>query len=125
MIPFGNQAVTLYHHEDISSANGREHTVWTRHALTGCSWRRTARRAIENNTSVRIEETTCRIPAGSVAPVAGDVLIPGAVPDEPENAVEVTKLLERFRASGAFRISSVSDNARPGWPMPHYAARGE
>lgn len=124
MIPFGSQVVTLYHHEDVTRG-GREQTVWTRHQLTGCSWRRTARRVIDVNASVRIEETTCRIPAGGVVPVAGDVLIPGAVPDEPESATEVTRILDQFRASGAFRISSVSDNARPGWPMPHYAAIGE
>lgn len=116
MIPFAKDTVTLFH---------RENGIWTRHVLTGCSYRRTARRAMTDNSITASNDVTCRIPAPNIMPAAGDMIALGNVPDMPENEVAVVRLLEKQRATGAFRVQSVSDNARPGMPVPHYAARGE
>lgn len=116
MIPFAKDTVTLFHRED---------GIWTRHVLAGCSYRKTARRTITDSVVTASNETTCRIPAPNTMPYPGDVIALGNVPDHPENEVAVVRLLEKQRATGAFRVQSVSDNARPGMPVPHYAARGE
>ena len=116
MIPFANDTVTLYHKE------GNE---WRAYAIQNCSYRRTRNRAVVDGAETITEETVCRIPSGSVKPAPGDVIALGWHAEAPTNAVGLVRLLESLRPDGAFRVRSVSDNARPGVPVPHYAARGE
>lgn len=115
MIPFANDTVTLFHVIDAGIVG---------QVIHGCSYRRTGRRMHQDSAAADANEVTCRIPAGSIAPAPGDVICLGAVKDAAATAIELTRLLERHRADGAFRVQSVADNARPGMPCPHYAARG-
>lgn len=125
MIPFGRETVTLYHRTEAIGADGRTNTLWTRVTLNGCSWRRTGKHTLTSHTDVQVEEVVCRIPADQTCPTSGDVLIPGMISDAAASALDVTRILDRYRDLGAFRVASVADNARPGVPLPHYVAKGE
>lgn len=116
MIPFANDTVTLFH----KTAAGYE-----RHVIAHCSYRRTRRRAVADQTATFAEETLCRIPCGAVMPEAGDVILLGAHDGGVSSEIELVRLLESRRPAGAFRVQTVLDNARPGMPIPHYAVRGE
>lgn len=121
MIPLGREAVTLYHRRTEADAQGRTILAWQRISLDGCSWRHAARYSLSN-----AHEVVCRIPAGQTRPVIGDVLVLGSVTDEIASAVELAELLEKYREiPGAFRVSAINDNVREGFPLLHYAARGE
>lgn len=115
MIPFGNQTITLYH----KGANG-----YAAHLIGGCSLRQTHRRTANDRTAAAAVETVCRIPAGGVKPEPGDMIAPGMREETVKNEVELVRLLDRLRVDGAFRVTSVADNARSA-PIPHYAVRGE
>lgn len=114
MIPFANDTVTLIHKIDGG---------WTSAVLTGCSYRRVRRRSVTDGAVTITEETVCRIPAGGVMPAPGDGIILGEVSAAVGSEIELVRLLEAHRP-GAFRVQGVSDNARPGMPIPHYAATG-
>lgn len=116
MIPFANDTVTLIH---------KSESGWTAEVISSCSFRRTRRRSISGNTATLTDETVCRIPFGSAVPAVGDVIVLGRADAAAYSEIELVRLLEANRPSGAFRVSSVSNNARPGMPIPHYAARGE
>lgn len=115
MIPFANDTITLIHSGD---------SGWTPLVISGCSFRRTRRRSLSGNASVLTDETVCRIPSGSAVPAVGDVIVLGRTDASAYSEIELVRLLEAHRPNGAFRVDSVSDNARPGMPIPHYAARG-
>lgn len=116
MIPFANDTVTLYH----KAAAGYEE-----HLIHNCSYRRIRRRNTADSAASITEETVCRIPPGNIKPEPGDVIARGRHSGSPKNEIELVRLLESLRPNGAFRVQSISDNARPGVPVPHYAARGE
>lgn len=116
MIPFANDTVTLIH---------KGKSGWTAEVISGCSFRRTRRRSLSGNTAILTDETVCRIPSGGAVPAVGDVIVLGRTDAAAYSEIELVRLLEAHRPGGAFRVSSVSDNARPGMPIPHYAARGE
>lgn len=116
MIPFANDTVTLFHKED---------SGYTRHVIERCSYRRTRRRGIEDKSSTLAEETICRIPGNAIKPDVGDVIALGVHKGSAVNEIALVRLLESLRPGGAFRVQTVSDNARPGMPVPHYAAKGE
>ena len=116
MIPFGYSTITLFH----KGAGG-----YTAHVIDHCYFRHSKRRDVAGKTASAADESICRIPAGAVAPDPGDVIALGAHKGSAKNEVELVRLLESLRPSGAFRVQSVSDNARPGMPIPHYAAKGE
>lgn len=115
MIPFATDTVTLIH---------KEGSEWRAYTIQNCSYRRTHNRAVVDKTETITEETVCRIPAGNVKPAPGDVIALGWHAEAPTTAVELVRLLDSLRPGGAFRVQSVSDNVRPGVPVPHYAARG-
>lgn len=115
MIPFANDTITL-----ISRQGGS----WACAVIPRCSYRRVRRRNLMDGAVTLSEETVCRIPAGSAFPVPGDVILLGEHAPEISSEIELVRLLEAFRPGGAFRVQSVSDNARQGMPIPHYAARG-
>lgn len=117
MIPFGTSLVTLLHSDD-----GK---TWKPYRVTSASWSKRQARRIEEGASIVREETVCRIPAGGVIPSAGDVIILGECLESADGEIALARLLERYRKWGAFRVQSVADNARPRFPLPHYAARGE
>lgn len=125
MIPFGNQTVTLLTRNRAVGEDGRTHEKWTRHTLTGCSWRSSAGQMADSNAVRNNWEYACRIPGDQREPQVGDVLILGTVAQVKANASitaqEVTKLLQ---AANAFRVESVGNNAMAGFPAPHYVARG-
>lgn len=116
MIPFANDTVTLIH---------KGKSSWTATVISRCSYRRIRRRSLSGNTAILTDETVCRIPAGGAVPAVGDVIVLGRTNAAVYNEIELVRLLEAHRESGAFRVESVSDNARPGMPIPHYAVRGE
>ena len=123
MIPFGNETVTLVRRVE-AKENGRTVVRYETAALTGCSWRRTQRWNREGEVLIPQEGITCRVPAGQTEPCAGDLMILGDVDVTVASGAEYQRLLEQYRASGgAFVVASVSDNARPGMPMAHYAVR--
>ena len=121
MIPLGLAAVTLYHRVETMDAHGRTTLTWQRILLDGCSWRHAARYSLSN-----AHEVVCRIPAGQTRPVIGDGMILGQVEDEVTSAATLAELLEKYRETpGAFRVAAINDNVQPGFPLPHYAVRGE
>ena len=123
MIPFGNETVTLVRRVE-AKENGRTAVRYETAALTGCSWRRTQRWSREGEVLVPGEGITCRVPAGQTAPKSGDLMILGDVAVTVTGGADYNRLIEQYRDSdGAFVVASVSDNNRPGMPMPHYAAR--
>lgn len=117
MIPFGDKTVTLLHRTE----NG-----YARHVLTGCSWRMASVRTLDGTTMRRTIETTCRIPAGQIMPVPGDLLVLGTASLQAGNEIELVQLLESLRGNGraAFRVLRVKDNTQDA-PLPHCAAIGE
>ena len=123
-IPFGNETVTLVQRLE-NIVNGRTQVTYETATLTGCSWRRTTRITRTDNAMLTEEVMICRVPAGQTKPKTGDLMILGDVTATVQSGADYQQLIESYRGSdGAFVVSSVSDNARPDMPMPHYAARG-
>lgn len=123
MLPFGTEEVTLLQWvEDVEDGRTRVH--YSRHDLSGCSWRRRSVWTREGSRMVRSEEICCRIPAGQVVPRAGDVLFRGSLREPIEDSAALSALMEAQRETGAFRIASVADNTG-GAGLAHYAASGE
>ena len=121
MIPLGQEAVTLYHRVQTTDEHGRTKLKWQRMWLDGCSWRHAARYSLSN-----AHEVVCRVPAEQTRPAIGDGMVLGRIDDEVSDAVALAALLETHRAQGrAFRVIAVNDNMRSGFPLAHYAARGE
>ncbi len=123
MIPFGNDVVTLIRRVE-KVVDGKTAVTYKREIVERCSWRRVS---VVNRVDRQLESSTeivCRMPPHSV-PARGDVLILGTVRATPKNSAELDALMESHRKSGAMRIVSVADNTRPGFPLPHYAVRGE
>ncbi len=123
-IPFGNETVTLVQRNE-STVSGRTTVTYATVTLTGCSWRRTTRITRTDNAMLTEEVMICRVPAGQEKPKTGDLMILGDVTVTVTSGADYQRLIETYRESdGAFVVSGVSDNARPGVPMPHFAARG-
>lgn len=123
MIPFGNSTVTLIKRTE-TEKDGKTAVSYKRHILTGCSWKRSATRFLNDTDAVRREEITCRIPAGQIKPEIGDCLFLGELRLNVSNTKELSEALEKRRSGGAMRITSISDNTMPGLPLRHIAARG-
>lgn len=115
LIPFANDTITLI---------SKTEAGWTSAVISGCSYRRIRRRMLMDSAVSQSEETVCRIPAGNPFPAPGDVILLGEHAPQVGSEIELSRLLEAFRPGSAFRVQSVADNARPGMPIPHYAARG-
>lgn len=122
MIPFGNETVTLIRRNE-SVTDGKIHVSYSAHVINGCTWRRTTLQILNGTQTEKSVQTTCRMPPG-IIPRVGDALFLGTC-ETPANAVELAEMVESNRNNGAFFITAVKDNARPGMPIPHYAARGE
>lgn len=122
MIPFGNETITLYHRSR-TTVEGRARDVWERIVIHGCSlvWKEQTQFA--EGLLRRGVQVTCRIPPDGQAPAVGDVIVPGEIADEADSSMTAARLIESH--AGAFRVSSVAFNNRPGFPMPHYAARSD
>ena len=121
MIPLGREAVTLFHRVETIDEAGRTKLSWRRIWLDGCFWRHAARYSLSN-----AREVVCRVPAEQQRPGIGDVMVLGHVNDAPQSALELCAVLDRYRQNGgAFRVKAVNDNVRRGFPLAHYAARGE
>lgn len=116
MIPFGTETVTLLH---------KSGDTWQPVAIAGASWRQKTVRILMDSAVRYTTETTCRIPTSAPRPDPGDVIVRGACKDSAGTAIELVRLLEKYRPQGAFRVQSVADNTGEGIPLPHYAARGE
>ena len=116
MIPFGTETVTLLH----KSGN-----TWRPVAIAGTSWRQKTVRVLTDSAVRYTTETTCRVPISALRPDPGDVIVRGTCKDSAGTAIELVRLLEKYRSQGAFRVQSVADNTGEGVPLPHYTARGE
>lgn len=123
MIPFGNDTVTLIQRVE-TEQNGRTHTEYARYILKGCSWRKKAGWSQFDTEKHRNEEISCRIPAGNRRPNAGDYLFLGEIADEITDTRSLQAAMKAHRPTGVMEITTMSDNARPGTPLPHYAAWG-
>ena len=124
MIPFGNDTVTLIRRTQ-KETDGKRYAVYTRHMLHGCSWRRKISWRGFDTERTLVNEITCRIPANNPRPNAGDCLFLGEISDEITDSRSLNAAINAHRESGAFRITTVSDNTRPGMPLPHFSAFGE
>ena len=123
MIPLGNEVVTLVQRAE-NVVDRKTRVTYSKATLTGCSWRRTTRIVRNDNALISEESVVCRVPAGQVRPSAGDLMILGDVDVTVASGFQYQQLIEQYRDSdGAFVVVSVKDNARPGMPMPHFAAR--
>ena len=116
MIPFGTETVTLLR---------KSGDTWRPVIIAGASWRQKTVRVLTDSAVRYTTETTCRIPISALRPDPGDVIVRGTCKDSAGTAIELVRLLEKYRPQGAFRVQSVADNAGEGIPLPHYAARGE
>lgn len=125
MIPFGHESVTLVQRVETKDNNGRTKVTFAKHALTGCSWQRTEGRKLSGNEVRRNESILCRIPAEQQRPRAGDTLFLGDMVEEVADAMALQAAIEAHRDAGVFIVTAVKDNARPGSPLPHWAASGE
>ena len=123
MIPFGNETVTLIQRVE-AEENGRTRTEYAKRILSGCSWRKKAGWSQFDTEKHRSEEITCRIPAHNQRPNAGDYLFLGEIQEEITDTASLRAAMKAHAATGAMEITSLSDNARPGMPMPHYLAWG-
>ena len=122
MIPFGNETVTLIKRNEITE-NGRKKTVYSKHILTGCSWKQTER-WIQYDTEKRLSYgVTCRVPAGQAAPAADDYLFLGTIKEEIITTADIRAAMAAHKGR-AIQITYVADNVRNGFPMPHYACTG-
>ena len=122
MLPLSNEAVTLIKRSE-TKTDGKTTVSYTTHHLQGCSWRRTRRWQREAEAIVPYEGITCRVPAGQTAPHVGDLMILGTVSETVTTYAQYQALVEKYTGDGAFVVASVSDNARPGLPLPHWAVR--
>ena len=123
MIPFGNETVTLVQRTE-STASGKTVVTYSTATLTGCSWKRSHGMRREADILVPYEGITCRVPSGQTKPKANDFMILGSVAVTVNSGADYQKLIDQYKGTdGAFMVASVADNARPGMPMPHYAAR--
>lgn len=123
-IPFGDETVTLVQRIE-TVVSGKTNVAYRSVVLTGCSWRRTTRIIRNDNALISEESVVCRVPAGQDKPKSGDLMILGRVAVTVTSGADFQRIIEQYRsADGAFVVTSVKDNARPGVPMPHYAARG-
>jgi hypothetical protein len=123
MIPFGNETVTLVQRTE-TVAHGKTHAAYAVTTLTGCSWQRTQRWNREAEVLAPYEGIVCRVPAGQTKPKPGDLMILGNVTVTVAGGADFQRLVEQYRdTDGAFVVAAVADNARPGSPLPHYAAR--
>lgn len=123
MIPFGKETVTLVHRTEVVE-NSRRRVTYSVETLTGCSWRRTNQWIRIEQTLTPVETYVCRIPHTQTRPDPGDLLILGDVAVTVASGADFERIVEQYRkAGGAMVVSSVSDNARPGVPLPHWAAR--
>lgn len=118
MIPFGDQTVTLYHKGDQG---------YTRHILTGCSWRSTHGSRMYDNVLQADGTTTCscRYPHTQQRAAEGDIFVLGTAQDTLTSGTQIAGMLAKYRDRGIFVCTAFADNALGGHPMPHYHARGE
>ena len=124
-IPLGYETVTLVRRVEDRGEDGRTRMRYQRHLLTGCSWRRVIHRTQSGGEIRFTEAITCRVPADKQRPSAGDYLFLGDVAGEFTSAAQLSETLNARRDAGAFIVTAVKDNARPGNPLPHWAALGE
>ena len=122
MIPFGNQLVTLVQRVE-TKVDGKTRVAYSRHLLTGCSWREKAIWQQVGTDMQRSVEITCRIPKGQIDPIPGDYLLLGDVAVDISSTAALNATIAAYYPD-AMRVASVSNNALAGFPMPHIAARG-
>lgn len=124
MIPFGNETVTMVRRTESTGSDGRTAVAYSTVKLTGCSWHRSTRIYQQDEALIASESITCRIPASQTKPQTGDLLILGDVTVTVTSGAAFRQLIEDHQGTdGAFVVTTVSDNARAGYPLPHYAAR--
>lgn len=123
MIPFGNDTVTIIRRVE-NVVDNKTTVGYKSERIERCTWRRVALARRVDRQIERGEEIVCRMPPDA-HPVCGDVIVLGTVKTAPKDSAELDALLTERRLTGAMRITSVADNTRPGFPLPHYAVRGE
>lgn len=122
MIPFGNETVTLIRRVE-NIVDGKTRVSYAMHTIGGCTWRRVSTQRMDVTQTDKGVQVVCRMPARFM-PAIGDALVLGICDTVPANGRELNALIESARPNAIF-VTSVSDNARPGMPIPHYAAKGD
>lgn len=123
MVPFGFETVTLIRRVETTGEDGKHRTEYKKHTLNGCSWKKTTRWTLMDTAKQLITETVCRVPAGQVKPSAGDYMVLGTVKEAIGSTADINAMRKKY-GDAAMQITYISDNARPGLPMAHYACRG-
>ena len=123
MIPFGNETVTLIRRVETAGEDGKTGISYTKHVITGCSWKKSTRWALIDTAKQLMVEIVCRVPAGQAVPAANDYLILGSVKEKISGTADIRAMRKKYK-DGMMEIAYVSDNARSGMPMAHYACRG-
>lgn len=124
MIPFGSETVTLIQRIEML-VKGKTQVKYTRHIISGCSWKMNSQWVHVGAEMQRRTEVTCRIPHGNITPAPGDYLFFGYIKNKITDTASLNEALAKHRANGAMRVASVSNNALAGFPMPHVIARGD
>lgn len=124
MFPFGNQRVTLLQRLEVI-INGKTEVKYVRHILSGCSWNASDIWINTGTEMQRAKEIVCKIPVGNATPNTGDYLFLGYMQELVEDPKDLNKAIDKYRKSGVMRVSSVSNCALYGMPLPHFTARGD
>lgn len=140
-MPFGTDAVTLYNRRESKDTNGRTVVTWHRRAIPGCFWTRRNERIREGNSTTMSDVIVCKIPEdpdyrepsewdvlpyiGDLFTLApGDIIVRGVVADQIGAGLTSAALSDKHRRSGVMTVTSAQNNARPGFPLGHYLAKG-
>lgn len=148
MIPFATETITIYNKvEGIDPIVNKAFTLWRRHVLTGCSWRRSMQTLQVGTVQITSEDYIVQVPYSEMyVPYAeygnmtadeqeehftgnaGDLIVKGEVTDEikwtmpdgtAQQGISATELKEKYKG----RILTVKDfqnNALEGFPLKHY-----
>lgn len=141
MIPFGDEAITLYNRRETKDTAGRTVVTWYRTELSGCSWARRMERVLRDTAYVSTEIIVCRIPESNAyrAPkdwdaltsptgyftlAPGDIIVRGIVTDTIGSTLTSAALVDKHKRGGVMTVASATDNTRPECLTRHYLAKG-
>lgn len=139
MIPFATESVTIYNQvKGVDQITNKAFTLWRRHVLTGCSWRRSMQTLQVGTVQVTSEDFIIQVPYSEFyVPYffyedmtadeqeqhftgnAGDLIVRGEIADEIGGDMTVTRLKEKYNGR-ILTVKAFQNNALDGFPLKHY-----
>ena len=125
MIPFGHEKVTLFKRTETTNEQGKKTAVYTKYALTECSWIAVKQLTRDGEAHTYGSSITVRVPPEQTKPDAGDLMVHGEYAGTVTSGSDYQRIIEEKRAEeGAFEVQSAKNGAMDGFPLPHYKATG-